>query len=275
MNKIALYIVLAFLTIGCTETPVTLPEKITPADGKVILLEDLTGVECANCPSATMIIDEIAEDFPGNIIVVAVHGGTLQTKPYPESKHDFRSEDSDFITEYLRPWFGKPAISYNRRLFPGQNQLSIIGEPEIPVRVEELLSEPQLINIESSFNFDEETRQLEVFAGISALQDLEGDFYVTLLVTESHIIDPQSATGQGLVLDYEHNHILRDIISAQAGDQFSTSLPKNELINKTWSYTIPELNDGLWVLENLEFVIFVSDHTGTSKEVIQAHKFKL
>jgi len=203
-----IYTLLVFIVIGCTETPVVLPQKLDPASGKVVLLEDLTGVDCSNCPQAALRLEEIAEEFSGSIIVVGIHG-TQQTKPIEGSNYDFRNEDAIFLEEYLRPWLGKPAVAFNRRRFSDQQgangNLSLIGVTQIATRTEELLLERQTVNIESTFTWlNEEERTIEIFAGIKALEDLEGEFNVNVMITESHIIDAQNnaltrhQTGFGL-----------------------------------------------------------------------------
>ena len=280
MNRLIIYFVIILVTMGCTETPVILPEKVEPASGKVVLLEDLTGVDCSNCPQAALRLEEIADEFPGSILVVGIHG-TQQTKPIEGSKYDFRNEDAVFLEEYLRPWLGKPAVAFNRRRFSDQQgsngNLSLIGVTQIATRTEEILQEQQTVNIESTYDWvNEEERTIEIFAGIKALEDLEGDFNVNVLITESHIIDAQNnALTGGIDLDYEHNHVLRDVISNTTGEQLDTILVKDELINKSWTYTIPQTPDGLWVIENLEVIIFVSNLDGESKEILQANKLKL
>lgn len=274
MNKLVPFIIILIITAGCTETPVVLPPPIVPAEGKVILLEDLTGVDCPNCPLVAARLEELLKEFEKEVVVVGIHGTQL-TAPIEGSKYDFRNEDAILLEEYLKPFSGKPAVAYNRRQFEGENNLSLGGTNNIAIRTEELLLEPQTINIDVTYELNEETREIKIFAGVAALNDMTGDFNITALVTESHIIDAQTDGASASILtDFEHNHVLRDVISNTTGDPLSTELKQGQILSKSWTYTIPK-HDELWVLDNLEFVVFVSDHSNNSKEVLQANKFKL
>lgn len=281
MKSISTLLFCLLLFAGCSELPVNLPPPGFKTSGKVILVEDLTGVECSNCPAAAQRLEEIVAEAPGSVVVVGVHGDQ-QTRPYvdsdgnPRSKYDFRSEDASFLEEYLKPWIGKPAVAFDRRLFEGQQNLSINGVQNIRPRVEEQLAEPQVLNIESSYEYDSPSRTIDISIGISPLVDLEGNFFTTVLVTESHIIDYQlSSLFGGWDPEYEHQHVLRAIITQQQGDPLDQTLNAGELLAKNITYEIPTDNQGLWKVENLEFVVFVSDHADGKKEVLQAHAFKI
>jgi len=251
MNCIrTLSVLFAVSFFGCEEVPVVVPDKMIIDSGKTILIEDVTGVDCSNCPAAVERLEEISEDYPGNIILVGVHG-IQQSAPIPEkSKYDFRNEDAAIIENYLRPWAGKPAASFNRIQFDGQENLSISSITAFSERAEEALSIPQTISIETSKQYNENNRILTINAGVSALEDLTGDFFATVMITESHIIDYQldPAFG-GYDPNYEHNHVLRDIITSPTGDQISTELLKGEVLSKTWTYQVPTSEEGLWVID--------------------------
>lgn len=281
MKPILILIFATILFVGCEEVPVYLPPPGVTTSGKVILVEDLTGVECSNCPAAAQRLEEIVAEAPESVIVVGIHGDQ-QTKPYTSSdgelrsKYDFRNEDASFLEEYLKPWLGKPAIAFDRRQFEGQQNLSISGVQNIRPRIEQQLAEPQVLNIESDYTYDTLTRVINIDIGVIPLVNLEGNFFTTVLVTESHIIDYQlSSLFPGWNPMYEHQHVLRDVITQQQGDPLEQTLNIGELYSKSISYEIPTDDQGLWIVENLEFVVFVTDHTDGNKDVLQAHAFKI
>ena len=275
MLRIAYILTITVLIASCTEVTVELPPKVVSTSGKVILIEEVTGVQCSNCPRASAKLEEIADQFDGNVIVVGVHG-TQQTEPYSDSKYSFSNDDAKALEEYLRPWLGKPAAAFNRRMFADEEFLSLSGIGSFQSKVELILQEPQTIDIATSFEINADSTNITINAGVTALQDLEGDFYISAMVTESHIIDYQLDTDfGGYNKDYEHNHVLRDIISNTFGDEFTKSLAKGDLQTASWNYTIPTSQDGLWKRKNLEFIVFITDRTNDSKEVIQAARFKL
>jgi len=105
--------------------------------------------------------------------------------------------------------------------------------------------------------------------GAVALEDLEGEFKLTIMLTESEIIDAQKDVSE-VVKDYEHNHVLRDIITNFEGDSFADKLIKDIPVTKTYTYTIPEDEDGLWNEDHIEVVAFIANTEGESEEVLQA-----
>ena len=58
---------------------------------KVVLIEELTGVACANCPKAADVIKDIEKNNPERIISVALHPASVGwTDPhFGKSKYNF------------------------------------------------------------------------------------------------------------------------------------------------------------------------------------------
>ncbi len=278
MQKGILIILLTTLILGCTEVMVELPGKTIATIGKVILVEDVTGVDCSNCPRAAAKLEEIAEEFQGSVIVLGIHG-KQQAAPIPDkSKYDFRNEDAAKLEEYLKPWAGKPAAIFNRRQFDNEENFGISLISKFQPRIEELLKEPKTLDIEPSKEYNEETRELTINVDVIPLIDLTGDFFITVLISESHINDYQldaDYEGGGYNPEYEHNHVLRDVITNTIGDELASTLNKNELITKNWTYTIPDSDGGLWKVENLDIVVMIADLSNGSKEILQAASIKV
>jgi hypothetical protein len=95
-----------------------------------------------------------------------------------------------------------------------------------------------------------------------------------VFITESNIIDAQT-NGAVIVENYNHKHILRDMMTKFDGDALGASLKKNDIIRKSYSYTLPSTTDGLWVPENIEIVITIHKNDPKDKSVAQAYYSKL
>ena len=53
-----------------------------PQAGKCILIEDFTGQDCVNCPTATAIVEQLQATYTADtIIAVAIHSGPLGVMP--------------------------------------------------------------------------------------------------------------------------------------------------------------------------------------------------
>src|SRR5210317_832549 len=112
-----------FLTISCAEKEIVIPPLEVPITGKKIIVEDLTGVRCPNCPSANARLEAIQSIYRENLIIISVHGDLL-TKPLPESNQDFRNPDSQALEESYAPLIGKPSAVINRKIHPEFSQIT-------------------------------------------------------------------------------------------------------------------------------------------------------
>lgn len=103
------------------------------------------------------------------------------------------------------------------------------------------------------------------------MKDLEGELRFSLGVTEDHIIDAQK-DGQELILDYEFEHVLRDMISDPFGDIIGSNLTKNQVVNLEFNYLLPtpEAGDNWWIPENCNIFGFLHFGETNNKEVLQA-----
>ena len=268
MSRIfAVFLVSLFLLLGCTEKEIIIPPFEPIVSDRVVLVEEVTGVRCPNCPSGSAKIASLIEQFPGQVIAVGIHGSFL-TAPYTDSKYDFRHEAARELENYLKPWEGKPAAYVNRKKFEQEPLISISEFDLLSTYVAQELNEPHQIEISMSTDYNELTRKLEVNLGIIPLVDLDGEFRLSIMIAESHILDKQANVGE-IIDAYEHDHVLRIMLTAFDGDPYASSLNNGELGNVSFNYTIPS-EEGIWIPENLEVIAFISDHSNEKKEILQA-----
>ena len=273
MKKIfQLIVVVVLFSTACEEQPVEVPPFDPPNTGRVVIIEELTGVSCPNCPAGIAIINSILDQFDGNVVTYGVHG-LNQTKPKDDSKYDFRYQDAIDLEEKLKPFFGKPAASINRVLFAGQDHVSNTSRDLWPSMVEEELLKPQQLEIFLDSSFDEDTRMASINVGVRALEDIPGQLQLHVAVTESHLIDPQDDVDR-TIPDYEHNHVLKDLLSQLDGDVLATNISTSEILNRPYMYLVPEEVNGEWIPDNMEIVAFITS-TASNGEVLQAGKIYL
>jgi hypothetical protein len=84
------------------------------------------------------------------------------------------------------------------------------------------------------------------------------------------IVDLQENQGT-IIEDYEHNHVLRDMLTSATGDDIASSLVKNKLLTRTYAYTLPATFNAA----KMELVAMVSRNTGDDKSVLQAAGVKV
>jgi hypothetical protein len=264
MKKVIYFLAIIATLASCTETPIMIPEFVAPKTNRVVLIEDLTGVRCPNCPKGGAAIESIREKFVGNVVAVGIHGNFLTT-PLPENKYDFRNPKAKALEEFLKPFLGKPSAHINRRFFEGQAYEAVDAVELWQAFVEEELNRPEEMDIELTKAYDETTRILTINIKATSFINEAGLFKTSVYITESKIEDVQETQGK-IIEDYEHNHVLRDMITSATGDDFTNDLTINKVTSKEYTYTIPQD----FKAENMEVIVMVSRSKSDDKSVLQA-----
>lgn len=268
MKKLQFILIVSLiLLLSCTEKAVIVPDFVAPESDRVVLLEELTGVSCPNCPTGAAKVEDLLQLYEGQLVVMAVHGEFDADPLEGYSKYDFRNEEGKELEDYLKPFYGKPSAAINRVPNSG-GELGIIGVDTWGGYIEEELAKPHTLDIALDTEYDENTRELSVQLGILPLQDLEGNFNFSVAITESHIIDAQKNQSE-IIPEFEHMHVFREMLTAVKGDALGSDLVANKILNKTLTFTLPT-DDDLWVAENCDVIAFVTRIEGDTKFVLQA-----
>ena len=268
-NSFLAFLFLALL-LSCEEKPIPIPEFEPPESDRVIVIEDLTGASCQGCPAGSTKLASLIQLFDGNVIGVGVHGDFLSNPIDGHSKYDFRFDKAKEL-EKLFTYQGKPAAIINRINYEDQNFHGIDDVDLWQSYVERELEKPNFLTLLHDSSYDPATRTLNMDIVGAPVRELEGNFNITVMITENHIIDAQK-NGQVIEDDYEHNHVLRAIITETRGDFFTNNLEIGKNITKSFTYTIPE-EDGTYIAENMEVVAFITKVESSSEETLQATQF--
>jgi hypothetical protein len=252
-----------FLLLGCSEPEVVIPPLDIPTTGQNVLIEELTGVRCPNCPSAAARLESIKLLYGENIILVNIHGNLL-TKPLTESKYDFRNIDASALEENFKPFIGKPSVIINRKVHPEFELMANPLQDQWQTIIEKELQLEQQLSLVASTEATDEGRILNI--GIIPLVSLDGDYFLNVFLIENNIIDAQEDVDR-IIPDYKHEHVLRRIITPFQGFQLAPLSTPDQVINN--SITIMEADlDENWDTENLEFVVFVVNENNEVLQVI-------
>lgn len=260
---------MVLLFVSCEEQEVLIPDYIPPDSDRVVLVEEFTGASCPNCPAGGSELRSLKQRFGNNIAIVGIHSSFLAT-PRSNSKYDFRMIEADQIDQMLGPYLGKPAATFNRLNFAGEQFRPIANIGAWAGLVASQLESPALITIGADRTFNNENRELNVRFTIESRESIDGDFSFTVYLTESGIIDPQ-LSQTGVIEEYEHNFVLRKVLSSINGDPMTNQLLPGEGVTLNYQFTIPQ-EDGWWVVDNMSVIGFVTNHGSVSgdMEVIQA-----
>ncbi len=256
--------------------------NIPVAQATNVLIEDFTGVKCPNCPRAQGVAKNLMAANPGRVFVMAMHPGkgllATLTSPFKtpgddhDSKYDFRTEEAADLLTMLGGTSQLPIGSINRTLFSSENAI-LINDPKWSAKASEKLNTTSIVNIDTFgtkgvYYVDANTIRINVkLAYTSASTDSQ---FVSIAIIEDDLIDFQE-NGTVVEENYEHNHILRRMITPTTGSQLKASIVPGRVFEKTYDYQFA--TNETWNRQNLKLVVFVHNGTnGANKFVIQQVK---
>jgi hypothetical protein len=213
-----------FLLIGCDkiEEPFLKPIGINepePLDTiafdtvRTVLLEDYTGHQCPNCPEAAEVAHNLSQLYGDRLVLLTVHAGHYSEAEAEEPfTYDFRTPEGTAMHDFFG-FFFYPVGMVNRAEYGG-NRMIIKDDWENAV-AEIIDDEPQAL-IEIQNDYAASTRVLKCKVSTLFLENLEGTYYISVVLTESGIVKPQE-TSDGVSMDYVHNHVLRTSLNGTWG----------------------------------------------------------
>lgn len=268
MKKLSLFFAVAAgatLFYSCEEKPIVIP-KLEVGDRK-ILVEELTGVRCQNCPAGTAELNDVRNTLGDNLIVVALHTASGYDLPFSDSKYDFRTPECDAIADYLfiggDP--GAPVASVDRQFLDNLTGMFIYRPWKGSINTRTSV-EPELgLFINPTFNAA--TRTADITVNVSPDKLVSGEIRLSVYITEDSIVDIQQK-GAERVMDYVHRHVFRDAVSAPTGDNITALLETGDAFSKTYTVTLPPE----WKAQHCSVVAFVHRHNEDHKQrqILQA-----
>lgn len=260
MNKY-LHTVIAGLAALMLPAFVNAAELTEPAP-KNVLIEDYTGIHCSNCPRGHSILAGMLQERHDQIIGVSIHNGSFATPM--SSEPDFRLTETDsYLNLYNITSF--PSALVNRAPYNSVYPLGTnLWEKAARIQAEQTADVNLRIDLAE---FDVNTRLLKVKVSGCFTADPPADPMITLWLTQSGLLGPQ--TGASMGKNYMHNHVLRVVLTDKWGDELPT-VTKGEVFTFEKEYTLPEsVRDIPLTPGELELVAFVSQK---KREVLNATK---
>lgn len=269
-----------FLTTSCEEQQVMVPEFQAPTSERTVLLEELTGVRCPNCPSGALVVEDLKAKYGDRLIPVGVHGGFL-TIPLDndESKYDFRNPFSFALESYLEVG-PKPGGAINRVRHTAELANSNPSTWSQYIDVE--LAKEHVMGLFVATEYDAVTRVVDIIVTAIPLKDFsqEDNLHISLMIIQNEIEDGQEDPFT-IIHDYEHNHVLRTMLTDALGDPINGDLESNQTMNFNYSYTLPtddqlentvggNIPHAPFIAEHIEVVAAIHSKVGTEKDVLQA-----
>ncbi|MFT7590111.1 MAG: hypothetical protein ACI9UJ_000018 [bacterium] len=282
MKKLAIFIVIISSTLSCTEVPpfIDLSEPILLARDttyissdvpqqvlKNVLIEDISGVACNNCPKAADIAHEIQAANPNRVVVMTLHSNKygVFTRPFADSKDTFNTvEATEIVSNLIGEPSGLPAGAIDRKLFDGETskinqnyetwgtqvdlQLALNAKVKLELEVIKQQDRKVIANVKATFTEQDET-----------------PVYLSIFIIESKINSKQKLPDNTYDKDFEHNSILRKGVTNYAGLLLAESVEVGRVFEKGVKIDIP----AKYNIDNCAIVVLINKNSGNNTEVIQ------
>lgn len=225
---------------------------VKPAEvGRAVLIEDLTGQRCINCPDGNDIITDIIKTYgEDNVIAVGIHCGPLGFAG--TSKRVGLMTDTG--VEYYTYWangtnLGQPSAIFNRKKGPSDNFNNWAAEVGL------IISEKANLSVDIANAYDAKTRTLTTKVGAFGVNGtVSGKLQVWIV--EDGIKAMQLMPDGSANQEYIHNHVFRAAVNGTWGEE--VTVKEGETTTKDYSYVLPET----WNAENISVVAFVYNGNG-------------
>lgn len=226
---------------------------VKPAEvGRAVLIEDLTGQRCSNCPTGTDIINGIVETYgEDNVIAVGIHCGPLGFAG--NSKRVGLMTDTG--VEYYKHWANgsnleQPSAIFNRKKGPSTSLNNWAAEVGL------IISEKANLSVDIANAYDAKTRTLTTKVGAFGVNGtVSGKLQVWIVEDGIKAMQLMPPDGD-LNAEYIHNHVFRAAVNGTWGEE--VTVKEGETTTKDYSYVLPET----WNAENISVVAFVYNGYG-------------
>ena len=266
-------ILISMLFYSCDIIEAPYEENFTPVEidstKKKVLIEDITGFRCGNCPKAARLANGIAELYPDNVIVIAVHAGALAVPSLTRTYNFLTPAGQDIAKK-----FNLPATPYgliNRKAVEGQ---FLLAPESWATATKAQLELDAVYKLELNAEYESSSKTINLEANVKALAMGANNHFISAYIIEDSVIQYQQDDEETPihVENYVHMHVLRGAMNGSWGTELSDEpLMLNQSIKKNISFIIPEGKD--WVPKNLSLVVMIRNND--TEEILQVEKVKL
>lgn len=211
---------------------------IPAAQHKAVLIEDVTGVRCNNCPqAAAKAVEIINAKTADSVVVIALYSSDYNmtfTAPWPGFTNLNTSVSSQIISVLGSP-NGLPSGYVDRSKFGAQNVRYNQFQSWGNYTNERLkISTPVNIGLQKSLS----GRKLTVRMKLDYTSTVSGNHKWAIYITESGIVSKQT-TLTSYDDNYVHNHVLRASLGSAVGTALNASLIPGRVFEKEMEFEIP------------------------------------
>ncbi|MCB9245472.1 MAG: Omp28-related outer membrane protein [Flavobacteriales bacterium] len=244
----------------------TLPDK----QDKNVLVEDISGVRCVNCPEAAASAHEIDLLHPNRIVIATLHPTSNVNLTTPIGNDTFNTQEAENIYQNIIGGSqGLPAGAVDRKKFDGEARISV-APSKWKAYAEQQLQLKSDVNLDLQAIGNKAERNVELTVNTIFTEDLNYPVHMTIMVLESKLVQPQ-ATRSGIEEDYEHEDVLRFTYTNYSGLKLSDAPQSGLNCTKGFNVKIPEK----LVWENVSIAVIIHRFDSEGKDVLHCKEVHL
>ena len=244
MKKLLL-ILLTIILIACATPKECCGQTFvsTSPENKNVILEEFTGIGCVWCPAGHLIGQTLHDNNPNDVFLINIHTGGYANPQGAGT--DFNTSFGAAIASQSN-LSGYPAGTVNRHQFSmTQNGGTAMSRSDWSQASTQLLSQPSPVNvgIQSTVDIATNTLTVDVEVYYTGTQTVSTNM-LNVAVVQHNVEGPQTggqSNNPGAILsngNYNHNHMLRHMLTGQWGEYIQTLNP-GSLYSNQYVWTMP------------------------------------
>ncbi|MCC6461222.1 MAG: Omp28-related outer membrane protein [Saprospiraceae bacterium] len=238
---------------------------IEPSKDRKVVVEEGTGTWCGWCPRGTVMMDFLKEEYPDNLIPIAVHNAQ-STYPDPMQNSVYNAGMVSLIGGFPS---GLVDRTYND-VDPTEFEQYALAQ----------MAEPASVVVTQNVEFNATTRNVTVVSSLNFKEALNGDYAIAVAYTEDGVKGTTQYYGQtnyyaanaaGVMGGWEslpatvaaanmtYDHVARQIVGGFTGKP--GSVPANNPAGSVMSYTSNYVLPATYNVDNMHAVTMLIDQS--------------
>lgn len=263
---------------GEIDTAYTTSKEVQTA--KKLLVEEFTGVSCPPCAKGHELLAALKKELNDNMVTIGYYvfnyplANPVEKNGKQLTKDDFRTEDATEVgQEIFTSVFALPLAAFDRVESGGEllfNKTDWSGNAKTNAANR---TSPVNISITPSFNPDDRTAK--VIVRLSYTEDVALKHNINIALLENNIIDAQKTTDAvGIIEDYTHDHVLRDVVTPVHGIAIPEKvfpITAGRVYERSFTFTVNEK----WNADECSVVAYLNYNDPTDRSILQAEEVTL
>lgn len=242
--------------------------SVPTAQTKQVLLIDVTGVRCNNCPRAAEKAHAIEAANPNKVQILAIYPnyGAL-SKPW-DKNDTLVTKDADDLVGTVGTVTNLPLgiidnVPYNGKYLIDENSWSIVVDQQ------KVKTTPINLELNAKWLPDEDKGRIEIKAIANTEIPSTTKLNWVIAILEDDMVGWQSLPS-GVDEAYTFKHVLRKLVTSAYGDPLNVGMSMPAGFTTEKHYYIPRV--AKWKADKLSCMVWILD--ADTKEVLQVNKVK-